>query len=160
MIIGSRIDGRLIHGQVANLWGSKLQLDRFIVIDDKVSESDVEKSGLRLATPASMRLSVLPIDRAAKQLKEDRYKSQRVMLVAKNPQVYLALVDKGVAIDKINVGNMSQTDQTRSITNSINVTDEDVEVFKELKDKGIQLTAQMVPNDNAKDFMKLLKEES
>ena len=104
MIIGSRIDGRLIHGQVANLWGSKLQLDRFIVIDDKVSESDVEKSGLRLATPASMRLSVLPIDRAAKQLKEDRYKSQRVMLVAKNPQVYLALVDKGVAIDKINVG--------------------------------------------------------
>lgn len=51
---------------------------------------------------------------------------------------------------------MSQTDQTRSITRSINVVDEDVEVFKKLNDLGVKITAQMVPNDPVEDFMKLL----
>lgn len=156
MIIATRIDGRLIHGQVANLWGTKLKVDRFIVIDDKVADNDIEKKGLRMATPTSIRLSVLPIERAAKQIKEDRYKSQRVMLVAKSPKVFLDLINLDVPIDHINVGNMSQSSETRSITNSINVTDADVETFKELDSKGIKLTAQMVPNDNEKNFMNLL----
>ena len=42
-IIASRIDGRLIHGQVANLWGMKLGITRFMVIDDEVAQNDVEK---------------------------------------------------------------------------------------------------------------------
>ncbi|RKV92665.1 MAG: PTS mannose transporter subunit IIAB, partial [Streptococcus sp.] len=35
--------------------------------------------------------------------------------------------------------------------------DEDVAVFNKLHDKGVVLTAQMVPNDPVEDFMKLLK---
>lgn len=156
MIIGSRIDGRLVHGQVANLWANKLNIDRFIVVDEEVAQNDIEKSGLRLATPSGIRLSVLPIERAAKQIVEDRYKSQRVLLIARRPKTFLELAERGVPIENINVGNMSQTSETRSITKSINVTDEDVEVFEALHSKGIELYSQMVPNDNSKDFIKLL----
>lgn len=66
------------------------------------------------------------------------------------------MVELGVPIEEINVGNMSQSDETRSITKSINVVDQDVEVFKELNNKGIRLIAQMVPSDKAEDFMSLL----
>ena len=52
---------------------------------------------------------------------------------------------------------MSQTSETRSITRSINVVDEDVVVFNKLHEKGVTITAQMVPNDPVEDFMKLLK---
>ena len=31
-IVGCRIDGRLIHGQVANLWTTKLNVSRIMVI--------------------------------------------------------------------------------------------------------------------------------
>ncbi|MDN8777067.1 PTS sugar transporter subunit IIB, partial [Staphylococcus aureus] len=40
-IIANRIDGRLIHGQVANLWTTKLDITRLMVIDDVVAESTV-----------------------------------------------------------------------------------------------------------------------
>ena len=66
-------------------------------------------------------------------------------------------MEAGVPIETLNVGNMSQTSETRSVTRSINVVDEDVAVFNKLHDKGVVLTAQMVPNDPAEDFMKLLK---
>ena len=76
--------------------------------------------------------------------------------MTRNPQTLLQLIERGVALTEINVGNMSQTDKTRSVKKSVNVTDEDVEVFKQLSAKGISLTAQMVPNEEKIDFMKLL----
>ena len=128
-IVGNRIDGRLIHGQVANLWTTKLNISRIMVVDDEVAEN----------------------------ILAGKYDSQRLLIVARKPDRFLKLVEAGVPIETLNVGNMSQTSETRSVTRSINVVDEDVAVFNKLHDKGVVLTAQMVPNDPAEDFMKLLK---
>lgn len=155
-IIGVRIDGRLIHGQVANLWTTKLNISRIMVVDDEVATNTIEKSGLKLATPAGVELSILPIEKAATNILAGKYDSQRVLIVAKKPDRILSLVEKGVPIKEVNVGNMSQTNETRSITKSINVVDADIEVFKKLDQLGIHLIAQMVPNDKAEDFMNLL----
>ena len=147
-IIAARIDGRLVHGQVANLWTTKLGATRIMVVDEAASKSDIDKSGLRMATPDGIRLSVLDVATAANHILNHKYDSQKVFIVAKRPETFLALV---------NAGNMSQTDETRSITKSINVVDADVDTFKELDAKGVHLTAQMVPGDTAADFMSLLK---
>ena len=155
-IIGVRIDGRLIHGQVANLWTTKLNISRIMVVDDEVAQNDIEKSGLKLATPAGVRLSVLPIEKAAHNILAGKYDSQRLLIIVRKPDRLLKMVELGGPIEEINVGNMSQSDETRSITKSINVVDQDVEVFKELNNKGIRLIAQMVPSDKAEDFMSLL----
>lgn len=155
-ILNVRIDGRLIHGQVANLWTSYLDITRIMVVDEAAAASDIDKAGLRLACPAGVNLSVLTVEKAATNINEGRYDSQRVLLVTRNPQTLLQLIERGVALTEINVGNMSQTDKTRSVKKSVNVTDEDVEVFKQLSAKGISLTAQMVPNEEKIDFMKLL----
>ena len=156
-IVGNRIDGRLIHGQVANLWTTKLNISRIMVVDDEVAENAIEKSGLKLATPAGVKLSVLPVAKAAENILAGKYDSQRLLIVARKPDRFLKLVKAGVPIETLNVGNMSQTPETRSITRSINVVDEDVAVFNKLHDKGVTITAQMVPNDPVEDFMKLLK---
>lgn len=156
-IIANRIDGRLIHGQVANLWATKLNVGRFMIIDDEIAQSDIDKQALKLATPAGIKLSVLPIEKAATNIKNGKYDSQRVMIIAKRPDRFVELVNQGVQIDNLNVGNMSQTNETRSITNSINVMGEDVENFEKLQSAGVTITSQMVPNDKAVDFMSLIK---
>ncbi|MDK3627276.1 PTS sugar transporter subunit IIB [Staphylococcus pseudintermedius] len=157
-IIGSRIDGRLIHGQVANLWATKLNIGRFVVIDNEVAQSDIDKQALKLATPAGIKLSVLPVEKAANNINNGKYDSQRVMVIAKRPDRFVELVNNGVKIEELNVGNMSQTNETRSVTNSINITDEDVNNFKLLQEKGVNIISQMVPNDKSVDFMSLIKE--
>ncbi|MDO4670875.1 MAG: PTS sugar transporter subunit IIB [Aerococcus sp.] len=156
MIIGVRIDGRLIHGQVANLWASSVNVGRFMVVDDDVAQNDVEKSGLKLATPAGVKLSVLPVEKAANNILSGKYDSQRLFIIAKRPQPLLELVEKGVPLKEINVGNMSRTDETRSLTKSINVTDADIETFKQLEEKGVHLVNQMVPTDPQHEFKELL----
>ena len=155
-IIGVRIDGRLIHGQVANLWTTKLNISRIMVVDDEVADNAIEKSGLKLATPSGVKLSVLPVEKAAANIVAGKYDSQRLLIVARRPDRLLKLVEAGVKLEEINVGNMSQTPETRAITKSINVVDADVEAFEALKSKGVRLVSQMVPSDRSEDFMTLL----
>lgn len=157
-ITAVRIDGRLIHGQVANLWTTKLGISRIMVVDDGVTTNAIEKSGLKLATPAGVKLSILSIEKAAANILAGKYDSQRLLIIAKKPDRLLKLVELGVPIQKINVGNMSQSDESKSITRSINVIDEDIENFKKLTENGVELVSQMVPNDREEKFMDLLKQ--
>lgn len=155
-IVAARIDGRLIHGQVANLWTTKLNISRIMVVDNDVVTNDLEKTGLKLATPAGVKLSVLTEEKAAANILAGRYDSQRLLIVARRPDRFLSLIEKGVAIPVLNVGNMSQTPETRAVTRSVNVVDEDIKAFDAIKAYGTKIVHQMVPNDSEQDFMHLL----
>lgn len=122
-IIATRIDGRLIHGQVANLWKTKLNISRIMVIDGAVAQNDIEKQGLKLGCPPGVKLSILPIDKAANNIKEGKYDTRLLLIVARRPENFLRLVEYGVSLPEHNVGNMSQTPETRSVTRSINVVE-------------------------------------
>ena len=123
-IIATRIDGRLIHGQVANLWTTtKLNISRIMIIDDAVAQNDIEKQGLKLACPPGEKLSILPIDKAANNIKEGKYDTRRLLIVARRPENFLRLVEYSVSLPEHNVGIMSQTPETRSVTRSINVVE-------------------------------------
>lgn len=54
-----------------------------MVVDDEVATNTIEKSGLKLATPAGVKLSILPIEKAATNILAGKYDSQRVLIVAK-----------------------------------------------------------------------------
>lgn len=155
-IIAARIDGRLIHGQVANLWTTKLNISRIMVVDNDIVNSDLEKTALKLATPTGVKLSVLNEEKAANNITAGKYDSQRLMIVAKSPDRFLHLIEAGVPITELNVGNMSKTSETRSVTRSVNVVDKDIQDFDAIKAKGVKLIAQMVPGDSPADFMILL----
>uniref|UniRef100_UPI003F690A0B PTS system mannose/fructose/N-acetylgalactosamine-transporter subunit IIB n=1 Tax=Streptococcus pluranimalium TaxID=82348 RepID=UPI003F690A0B len=155
-IVAARIDGRLIHGQVANLWTTKLNISRIMVVDNDIVNNDLEKTGLKLATPAGVKLSILTEEKAATNILAGRYDSQRLLIVARRPDRFLSLIEKGVTIPELNVGNMSQSSETRSVTRSVNVVDEDIVAFDAIQGHGTKIIHQMVPNDSTQDFMSLL----
>ncbi|MFT8825157.1 MAG: PTS sugar transporter subunit IIB [Liquorilactobacillus mali] len=156
-ITAVRIDGRLLHGQVANMWTNVVGATRIMVIDDEVASSDVAKAGIKLAKPAGVNLSILSEQRAVNNINEGRYNSQKVFILVRHPRVLVNMIQKGVPITAVNVGNMSQTDETKAITNSINVVQADVDAFNELHKLGVSVTAQMVPSDPVLNFIDLLK---
>ena len=64
-IIGVRIDGRLIHGQVANLWATKLNISRIMVVDDEVAGMPLKK-WLKISNTTGVKPSVLPVEKLLK----------------------------------------------------------------------------------------------
>ncbi|AEB07636.1 Protein-N(pi)-phosphohistidine--sugarphosphotran sferase [Coriobacterium glomerans PW2] len=157
MIIGVRIDFRLLHGQVANLWANSLNVGRFMVVDDDVAQDSLQKQVLKMACPTSVRLSVLPVEKAAANILAGKYDEQRLFIIAKGSKTVLRLIDAGVPIEHVNVGNMASEGTIKNVTRSIAVTPSEIEDFKAIASRGVTLTAQMVPSNAAEDFMPLLE---
>lgn len=157
-IVNARIDERLIHGQVAGIWSTSLDTQRIIVINDEAASDPLQKTSLRMAAPTSMRLSVLPAETAATNIVSGKYGKQRLFLVFKSPTDVLRFIEAGGVLDKLNVGNMSYKEGTREVTKSIQVLAFEEAVFESIADHGIHITAQRVPNDQAIDFMKKLRD--
>ncbi|WP_375319658.1 PTS mannose/fructose/sorbose transporter subunit IIAB [Enterococcus faecium] len=156
-IVNVRMDERLIHGQVAGIWAPSLHTQRIIVINDEAAADTLQKSSLRMAAPTSMRLSVLPVESAAKNIRSGKYGKQRLFLAFKNPTDVLRYLKAGGKLTHVNVGNMSYKEGSKDITKSIKVLDEEIDVFESIAAMDINVTAQLVPNDPVIDFMDKLR---
>lgn len=156
-IVNTRIDERLIHGQVAGIWSTSLSTQRIIVANDEAATDPLQKSSLRMAAPSSMRLSVLGVESAAKNIQSGKYGKQRLFLLFKNPKDVLRFIEAQGPIKTVNVGNMSYKEGAREVTKSIQVLPEEEQIFETIASKGVTVTAQLVPNDPVVDFMKKLR---
>ncbi|MFC0730641.1 PTS mannose/fructose/sorbose transporter subunit IIAB [Enterococcus faecalis] len=156
-IVNTRIDERLIHGQVAGIWPTSLSTQRIIVANDEAATDPLQKSSLRMAAPSSMRLSVLGVEAAAKNIQSGKYGKQRLFLLFKNPKDVLRFIEAQGPIKTVNVGNMSYKEGAREVTKSIQVLPEEEQIFETIASKGVTVTAQLVPNDPVVDFMKKLR---
>ena len=59
----------------------------------------------------------------------------------------MGLVEAGVALKEVNVGNMHFSEGKRAMTKKVYVDDEDMDDLKYLVSKGINVYAQDVPGD-------------
>ncbi|ASG79896.1 PTS system mannose/fructose/N-acetylgalactosamine-transporter subunit IIB [Lactiplantibacillus pentosus] len=155
--VNIRIDDRLIHGQVATRWATGLRVNRIMVIDNDVANDDVQKSVLRMAAPSGISTSIITEEKAITNIKAGKYDKQRVLLVVRRPRVLLNLVEAGLDIQKINIGNMSNREETVQVKKSVSLTSEERQDIEALIAKGVKVTAQMVPDDAEVDFAKFLK---
>jgi Phosphotransferase system, mannose/fructose/N-acetylgalactosamine-specific component IIB len=78
-------------------------------------------------------------------------------MVLKGPEVLLKLWNYGFHMESVTIGNMSNHPGTKQLRRTINVTDQDIEDFKELSGKNVKLNVQMVPSDEIINFMSLIK---
>lgn len=148
-IIHIRIDDRLIHGQVATRWTAQTKATRILIPNDKVAVNDTQKQILRMAAPSGVNTSIISVQKAADNILAGKYNSQRVLMVVKTPIDIVRLIELGLNIKELNVGNMAKRDDTIQIKKSISITKEEKAAFQTLIEQGVVITAQMVPDENA-----------
>ena len=142
-----RVDDRLIHGQVATRWATGLKVNRIMIIDDAVAVNETEKSILRMAAPAGVNTSILQFEKALANIKNGNYAGQRVMLVVKSPVILVKMMEAGIDLLPVNIGNMSNRPGTTQYKKSISMTADEKAAVEKLLQSGIKVTAQMVPDE-------------
>src|ERR1700753_816262 len=81
MIKLTRIDDRLVHGQVAFTWVPALGADCLLVANDKVAKDEFQKMTLKLAQPANAKLLIKTLADAATFLNDERSAKMKVLLI-------------------------------------------------------------------------------
>ena len=79
-----------------------------------------------------------------------------LLKLVKTPQNVLKLVEGGVPIDKVNIGNMHFSEGKKQITSTVSIDEDDVKAFKKLHELGVELEIRRVPDEKAKDIMEFI----
>lgn len=156
-IVLARIDDRLIHGQVATIWSKVTGCERIIVCDDEVAGDSIRSTLLKQVAPPGIKSSVVDIEKAVRVYNNPKYEDVKCLLLFTNPTSILRLVEAGVDIKSVNIGGMSFKEGKHQISNAVSVDDKDIESFKQLNSKGIELEIRKVDTDKKVMLMDILK---
>jgi len=148
MIKLTRIDDRLVHGQVAMTWTPALGADCLLVANDKAATDEFLKMTLGLAKPASAKLLIKTLTDAITFLNDPRGQNMKILVLV-NSVKDAATLSTGVSeIKSINFGGIRTKEGARSIAKALAVTDDDILAIRDLLAKGIELEVRQVPTDH------------
>lgn len=157
MIKLTRIDYRLIHGQVAFAWTNFLGADCILIANDDVASNEMRKAALRLAKPQGVKLVFKSIEDSIKAINEGKTDKYKLFIVCETARDALQLAKHCKQVDSINVGLMKKADEHAKMLGKAVYADEDeIQVLKELCSLGIQVELRQAPKDSGVDVQKLL----
>ncbi|MCE0798729.1 PTS system D-mannose-specific IIA component (Man family) /PTS system D-mannose-specific IIB component (Man family) [Buttiauxella sp. BIGb0552] len=152
----ARIDDRLIHGQVATRWTKETNVTRIIVVSDEVAADTVRKTLLTQVAPPGVTAHVVDVAKMIRVWNNPKYAGDRVMLLFTNPTDVERVVEGGVDIKSVNIGGMAFRQGKTQVNNAISVDEKDIEAFKKLNERGIELEARKVSTDQKLKMMDLI----
>ena len=151
-----RIDDRLIHGQVATRWTKETNVSRIIVVSDEVAADKVRKTLLTQVAPPGVSAHVVDVDKMVRVWNNPKYARDRVMLLFTNPTDVVRVVEQGVEVKSVNIGGMAFRQGKTQVNNAVSVDAKDIEAFKKLNARGIELEVRKVSNDPKLKMMDLI----
>jgi fructoselysine/glucoselysine PTS system EIIB component len=148
MIRLTRIDDRLLHGQVAFTWVPSLAANCLIIANDKVAKDEFMKLTLGLAKPVGTKLLIMSLKDAATFLNDEKNNNQRILLIINSVMdAYTISVDVP-QIRSVNFGGLRSKEGSKLISKAIAITEDDLLEIKKLISKGIELEIRQVPTDS------------
>ena len=147
MIKLTRIDDRLVHGQVAFTWVPSLGVDCLVVANDKVAKDDFLKMTMNLAKPPSARLLILTVENAGVFLTDPKSRNLKVMLLVSSIIDASELANSLPEIHSVNFGGIRMKEGAKLISKAIAVCEEELPVINKMLEKGLELEIRQVPTD-------------
>ncbi|AFH93625.1 TPA: PTS N-acetylgalactosamine transporter subunit IIB [Providencia stuartii] len=154
-ILMTRIDNRLIHGQVGVTWTNSLGANLVVVANDEAAVDPVAQSLMDMVVSDGVQTRYFTLQKTIDVIHKaaDR---QKIFIVCKTPQDVLTLVQGGVPIKFVNVGNMHFIEGKKQIHKTVSVDDSDINAFRELEKLGITCEIRRVPDEAGEAVSKLI----
>ncbi|MGF2146352.1 PTS sugar transporter subunit IIB [Vagococcus fluvialis] len=147
MILLTRVDHRLLHGQVAFSWTQGLGADCILIANDDVPLNEVRKTTIKLAKPQGVKLVIKSIDDAIAALQSGVTDKYKLFIVVESIDDAAKLANAYPKIKQINLGGIKSKQGTRSIGKAVNVLPEEETILQELLTEGVEIEIRLVPGD-------------
>lgn len=145
-----RMDNRLIHGQILVGWSSTLKFNHIIVCNDIVANDPLQVSILKAVAPTGAKVSILGVKATVEHCLSPQGEEEKIFILAKFPEDGWGLVENGLKLPVLNLGNQAFVRGSKKLTNTVFLTESGVKALKKIHDAGIKITCRMMPT-NAED---------
>lgn len=155
-IVLVRIDNRLVHGQVGGPWSASLDVNVLIVVDDEVAMDPLQQRLMEfVAKSNNIRIRFFSLEGFKEALKESGPHT-KMFVVVRNVQTAAKLVQMGVPIEDVNLGNMHYEKGKIPLSRKVYVNEEDAEALQVLLDNHVKCFMQDVPGTYREEITTLV----
>ncbi|MBI4421699.1 MAG: PTS sugar transporter subunit IIB, partial [Gemmatimonadetes bacterium] len=131
--------------QVVVGWGQALSVNRVVLVDDQVRNSEWEQELFRMGMPAGMGLEFASVAEAIVAAPEWVHSKLRIVIITGDVNSMVRLVRDSRAIKRVNLGGVHQQPGRRQRLPYVFLSDAEAEKLNRLAECGIEVTAQDVP---------------
>lgn len=147
-VVLSRVDDRLIHGEVVTAWTPNSKANRIMIIDDEVAQDKFNIRVVKALAPVGTKVIVYDVDKAAEKLMVQGVEGERIMLLAKTPTTFARLIRAGVPLKEVNLGGAGIRGERQPFINNVALNPEEVLCCEEMKKAGVHVYYQLVPEQS------------
>jgi PTS system mannose-specific IIB component len=155
-VVLARVDNRLVHGQVLEAWVPRLGVDAILVVDADLASDAFQRAVIEGLGLGGVGIQLCSPEEAVRLLESSLGRGRILLLFAGISQA-LAALKRGVRFEHLNLGNLHPRQGGRSVTPSVYLTADDLDVLRELLSEGVDLEARAVPNERSPDIAALVR---
>lgn len=151
-----RIDYRMIHGQIVAKWIKFRPVDRLILADDELVDDPFMGDIYKMAVPQK---EVDIVKLAGIQAVLDK-KDDTVMVIFKNVKSAYTAIKRGLTLPELNVGAVQNAEDRKPVSQGISLSKDEYVMLKELRDSGLNVYLQPIPENDPIDLNSIDKKLS
>ncbi len=155
-IVLTRIDSRLIHGQVLEAWVPHIHANCIVVANDAVAAAGFQKSLMMAAVPKGIKVIIGTVAEVAALFAGADLDALRVLLLFASSEDALQAHRLGVPFQFLNLGNMHGGEGKVRCSCTIALDATDIANLTNLEIRGPRIVSQCVPSDREQDWRKLV----
>ena len=145
-IVLTRVDFRLIHGQVITRWLTQCHINEIVTVDTALSKDEFMQDVFKMAAPKGVKIKILDIDTAVKQQQEGAFDANRVLMLFKSVKELSDACKAGLKLEEVQIGGLGGGPGRKAVNNAITLDRADADTLLDLEKDGIKIYFQTTPD--------------
>ena len=154
-LVLTRIDNRLIHGQVLEAWVPFVKADCIVVANDELAHNPLKKMMMQASVPSRMQVEIGTIDEIISLLKSEALQRKKVLLLFGTAADALRAYRSGLEFDRLNLGNLHADKGKARLCCTVFLDEADVDDLALLDQAGVDISARCIPADSERSWKKM-----
>lgn len=136
-------------------WLNATGANKIMIVDDETSQNPFLKSVFKSAVPANVKVGVFNEAKAVDRLIKGFKPTDRVIVLAKYPQTFLSLVERGASLRQVIIGGMGAREDRSRLYRNISASQDERAALRALVDEGVDVAIQILADDAQVSVSKL-----
>ncbi len=146
-----RVDNRLIHGQVLELWLPRLEITDIIVVDDGVAEDPLRQTVMELAIPSQIKCFFVRTDQLKETIEKLDFINHRVMTLFSDIKDVRDALRMGAHLERINIGNIHYQKGKQRVAPCVSLNEDEICWLMEIRRRAL-VEIQTLPDETPSRF--------
>lgn len=155
-IVISRVDDRLVHGQVMTSWVRTHNINVIVIVDDVLVNDPLQLNILKLSTPVGVKLFLVNSEKFIRKYQEGVFDKYQVMLIFENVFEVLKLVVAGIPIKLLNIGGIRFKEGRKQYSKAISLSEDERSCVVKLIELGVDIEHRQVQSDQSVNVKEII----